>query len=266
VKTLINKKNNCLIIGASGFIGSNLTKRLLEDGHYVAAVTGEYGVEHLQGIKDNRLTIHSAKTLKDRFAKLGSFNLVFNLSGYTDIRESYLNPLKFEMNKPITTIKLIQECKTDKFINISTGSVYDFAYNPINELSPLGPASPYAISQLTADYYTKVLCNYRKIPALILRIFNPYGPPNTKKGIISTIMRGLLDNKPVILYNPSRRFDFTYIDDITEAMIFCSRTCRGVINVGNGKAISLLELYKKISQLLNKTYIKPRIEKSSKIK
>jgi len=258
------KKYKCLIVGASGYIGSNLTKRLLKEGHTITAVIGEFGAQYLGGASDRKLKIYFSREIKDKYAKLGKFDRVFNLSGYIDIRESYLEPLKYELNKPVTTIKLIQGCRTKKFINISTGSVYDFAYNPINEASPLKPSSPYAISQLSADYYTQVLCSYKKIPHLIVRVFNPYGAPNTKRGIISTIINGLLEEKPVVLYNPGRRFDFTYIDDITEAMSFCSKKISGVINIGCGKAVTLLELYKKISYLLDKTHIKPQIARSSK--
>ena len=255
-----------LIIGASGFIGSSLTKRLLKEGHTVTAVIGEFGAQHLEDIRDRRLKVHSTKEIKDRYDKLGMFNLVFNLSGYIDIRESFLEPLKFELNKPVTTIKLIQGCRAKKFINISTGSVYDFSYNPINEASPLKPASPYAISQLSADYYTQVLCSYKKIPHLIVRVFNPYGAPNTTRGIIPTIINGLLEERQVVLYNPGRKFDFTYIDDISEAMSFCSRKISGVVNIGCGRAVTLLELYNKISRLLNKKNAKPHIVRSSKFK
>lgn len=253
-----------LIIGASGYIGSSLTKRLLKEGHTVTAVIGEFGAQYLEGARDRKLKICSSKKLKNKYAKFGKFDRVFNLSGYIDNRESYLEPLKYALNKPITTIKLIQECRTDKFINISTGSVYDFTYNPITEKSPLKPASPYAISQLSADYYTQVLSDYKKTPYLILRIFNPYGPPNTKRGIVSTIISELIRGKRLTLYNPERKFDFTYIDDITEAMIFCAKKCVGVVNIGCGRTVTLFELYKKIAHLLNKTHIKPQIVRSSK--
>lgn len=259
-----NKKYKILIIGANGFIGSSLTKELLRKGQHVTAIIGERGLQYLGSVKDKRLKAYSCKEIKNNFKKLGRFKIVFNLSGYIDIRESFIDPLKYEMNKPITTIRLIQDCRTDKFINISTGSVYDFAYNPVSEKSPLFPASPYAISQLSADYYTQVLCDYRKIPYLILRIFNPYGPPNTKRGIIVTIINRLLEGKAVTLYNPYRKFDFTFIDDIIEAIIFCAIREREIINIGNGVPISLEEAYKKLSFLIHSSYKKPGIVFSKK--
>lgn len=249
-----NKIPKILIIGANGFIGSSLVRRFLDRDYSVIAIIGEYGLKYLKDIKNPKLKVCSAKEIKDNFGKLGTFKFLFNLSGDTDIRESFIDPLKYEINKPITTIKLIENCKTEKFINISTASVYNFAYNPVNEESPLRPNSPYAISQLTADYYTEVLCKNRKIPYLVLRIFNPYGPPNIRRGIITTIISELLGGKVVTLYNPERKFDFTYIEDISRATDFCAAKLQGIVNVGSGKPISLIDVYKKISYLLFKKY------------
>ncbi len=254
-----NRRPKTIIIGASGFIGSNLTRKLLKKGHYVTAIIGEYGLQYLEGIKDRGLKIYSSNEVKNNLKKMGKFSFLFNLSGYIDIRESFLEPLKYEMNKPVTTIKLIEGCRTEKFINISTANVYDFTYNPLSEKSPIGPASPYAITQLSADYYTQVLCDYHKVPYLILRIFNPYGPPNTKRGVVATIINRLLEGGIVSLYNPHRKFDFTYIDDISEAMNFCAAKLEGIINIGCGRPVSLLEVYKKISSLISKNYKEPRI-------
>lgn len=261
-----NRRPKAIIIGASGFIGSNLTRKLLKKGHHVTAVIGGHGLQYLESVKDRRLKIYPRNDVENNFRKLGRFRFLFNLSGYIDNGESFIEPLKYEMNKPITTIKLIEDCQSEKFINISTANVYNFAYNPLSERSPLGPVSPYAISQLSADYYTQVLCGYHKIPYLILRLFNPYGPPNTKRGVIASIINRLLEGKIVTLYNPHRKFDFTYIDDIVEAMIFCAAKLRGIINIGCGQPVSLLEVYKKISFLLYKNYKNPHIVVSDKHK
>ncbi|MFC1674299.1 NAD-dependent epimerase/dehydratase family protein [Candidatus Omnitrophota bacterium] len=254
-----NKKPDILIIGASGFIGSSLTKKLLSKGHKVRAIIGQHGLRYLEGVRDSKLKVCPHKELKNNYKKLGKFKFLFNLSGHVDIRESFRDPLKYETNKPATTIKLIENLRTEKFINISTGSVYDFAYNPVSEKNPLSPASPYAISQLSADYYTEVLCNYHKIPYLILRLFNPYGPPNRKRGIIATIINGLLEGKAVTLYNPDRKFDFTFIDDMVEAMDFCAAKSEGIINIGCGRPVSLLEVYRKISFILYKEFRQPHL-------
>ncbi|MDP2923757.1 MAG: NAD-dependent epimerase/dehydratase family protein [Candidatus Omnitrophota bacterium] len=259
-----NRKSNTIIIGASGFIGSNLTRKLLKKGHYVTAIIGEYGLQYLGGIKDRRLKIYSSNEVENNLKKMGRFSFLFNLSGYIDIGESFIKPLKYEMNKPITTIKLIEDCRTEKFINISTANVYDFTCNPLSEKSPIGPASPYAITQLSADYYTQVLCDHHKVPYLILRLFNPYGPPNKKRGVIATIINELLEGHAVTLYNPYRKFDFTYIDDITEAVNFCAVKLKGIINIGCGRPVSLLEVYRKISFLLYKNYKEPSIVISDK--
>ncbi len=259
-----NRRPKAIIIGASGFIGSSLTKMLFEKCHSVTAVIGEHGLKYLEDVQDKRIKVYSYKEVENNFRKLGRFRFLFNLSGYIDIGESFIEPLKYEMNKPITTIKLIEDCQTEKFINISTANVYNFAYNPLSERSPLGPVSPYAISQLSADYYTQVLCGYHKIPYLILRLFNPYGPPNTKRGVIASIINRLLEGGIVSLHNHHRKFDFTYIDDIVEAMIFCAAKLRGIINIGCSRPVSLLKVYKKISFLLCKNYKEPRIIISDK--
>lgn len=265
---MIGKRKNkrILIVGAGGFIGSSLTRHLLKNGRHVSAVVGERGLRYLEGVKDHKLAVYPRAEAEHNFKRLGRFEYVFNISGYIDIRESFAEPLKYELNKPVTTIRLIENCLAEKIINISTANVYAFTNKPLNEKSPVCPASPYAVSQLSADYYTQVLCGYHKIPFLISRIFNPYGPPNKQRGVISTIVNELLGGKRVTLYNPQRRFDFTYIDDIVEAISFCAFKLEGTVNIGSAHAVSLAEVYKKICFLIYKNYKEPRTIVSDKHK
>lgn len=258
------KVSRALIIGASGFIGSNLVKYLLEKGYSVNAIIGGHGLQYLDGINDSRLRIHTYNEAEGNLNKLGKFKFLFNLSGYVNIKESFVDPLKYELNKPIATIKLIENCRAGKIINISTANVYDFINNPLSEKSPVGPVSPYAVSQLSADYYTQILCSYHKIPYLISRIFNPYGPPNRSRGVIATIINELRMGKHVTLYNPRRRFDFTYIDDVVEAIYFGAFKVEGIINIGCAQAVSLLEVYRKICFLLYGNYLEPHLVVSDK--
>src|SRR3989338_10717819 len=142
------KKLKVLIIGACGFIGSNLTKRLLEKDYHVTAIVGGYGFRYLEGFRHRNLSLFSYREVKNNLKTIGRFSYVFNLSGYIDIRESFENPLKYELNKPVTTIRLIESVSTEKFINVSTANVYDFINRPLSENSPIKPISTYAISQL----------------------------------------------------------------------------------------------------------------------
>jgi len=257
---MTGRKNRILIIGASGFIGSSLALKLLRKGAKISAVIGCSGLKYLRPIQ-KELKIYTYRKIKDKLGRLGKFEYIYNLSGHTNLKNSFKMPLSYEGNKPITTINLIENARTEKFINISTGSVYDYSDNPLSEETPLNPQSPYAISQLTADYYTQVLCRYRKIPYLILRLFNPYGPPNLTRGFIANVISKLLGNKEVVLYNPKRRFDFTFIDDIIEAMLFCSRKKNEIFNIGSGRPVSLLEAYNRIRSFIGKVSLRPHIER-----
>ena len=255
---MTGRKSKILIIGASGFIGSALTKKLLSEGANITALIGENGIRHLEGFQ-KQLKAYPYREVKGKLARLGDFKHVYNLSGHTDLKLSFKDPMSYEANKPLTTINLIENVKAEKFVNISTGSVYDCGNNPLSENSLLKPLSPYAISQLNADYYTEILCGYNKIPYLVLRLFNPYGPPNITRGFIPSVITRILRDKEVVLYNPQRRFDFTFIDDVIEAITFLSGKKNGIFNIGQGRPASLMEAFKLIKSFIGKPDLKPRI-------
>jgi len=255
---MTGRKSKILIVGASGFIGSALTKKLLSEGANITALIGESGMKHLEGFH-KEVKAYPYREVKGKLARLGDFKYIYNLSGHSDLKQSFKDPISYEANKPLTTINLIENVKAEKFVNISTGNVYDCGDNPLSEHSPLKPLSPYAISQLNADYYTQILCNYRKIPYLVLRLFNPYGPPNMTRGFIANVITRILQNKEVVLYNPQRRFDFTFIDDVIEAIVFLSHREGGIFNVGQGRPASLMEVFKVIKSFVGKIDLKPRI-------
>ena len=255
---MTGRKSKILIVGASGFIGSALTKKLLSAGANITALIGNSGIKYLQGIQ-KRIKVYSYQKVKNRLNKLGTFKHVYNLSGHTDLKQSFRDPISYEANKPLTTINLIENVKAEKFVNISTGSVYDCGDNPLSENSPLKPLSPYAISQLNADYYTQILCDYKKIPYLVLRLFNPYGPPNMTRGFIASVINRILENREVILCNPQRQFDFTFIDDVVNAISFLSRRENGIFNIGQGKPATLMDAFKFIKAFVGRIDLKPRI-------
>lgn len=259
------QKNKCLIIGGGGFIGSHLAKKLVNQNYPVTILSLGKG-------QDNN-------NLKDIIQKIeyieGNINDIELLSKIID-NKTYIFDLATS-SVPSTTaiealsdiqphIKLIElscQKKVKKFIFTSSGGgVYGLKKDmPISEISHLQPSSPHAIGKATIEYFLAYYCNQYKIPYLIYRISNPYGPGQTPKtgfGLIPTLFANILSNTPPTLYDNGKAIrDFIYIDDLIEAISisFFKKNKYNIYNIGSGYGTNIIDIWSEIKKITDSELI-----------
>ena len=147
-----------------------------------------------------------------------------------------------------------------KLIHTSTSEVYGTAlYTPIDENHPLSPQSPYAASKIAADKLAESFYKSYNLPIVILRPFNTFGPRQSLRAIIPTIIMQLLKNRKLTVGNLKPSRDFTFVKDVVRANLAAlnSKNCGGeVFNVSEGKSITINFLAQRINELMQKK-IKP---------
>ncbi|HXF48965.1 MAG TPA: GDP-mannose 4,6-dehydratase [Verrucomicrobiae bacterium] len=259
-----------LVTGAGGFIGSHLTERLLEEGAAVSVFLRYNALGH-KGWIDTfsngnlaRLRIFLGD-LRDPEAvrkAVREQEIVFHLGALIAIPYSYINPREFVDTNVVGTANVLNaalEYKTERVVHTSTSEVYGTAqYVPIDEGHPLVGQSPYAASKIGADQLA--LSYYRSfgLPVTVLRPFNTFGPRQSVRAIIPTIISQALAGKKIRLGSLYPTRDLSYVANTVEGFVRIAHA-KGVlgkvVNVGMGTEISVGELVEQIGSLLRKKLV-----------
>tara|TARA_B100000700_G_C14907348_1_gene790438 strand:- start:72 stop:1073 length:1002 start_codon:yes stop_codon:yes gene_type:complete len=261
-------KNKILITGADGFIGSHLVEYLVNNGYSVKALTlynsfNSWGcldlvdeaikreVEVIQGdIRDFESVKNAMKNCK----------IVINLAALISIPYSYEAPESYIDTNVKGTFNILKAAKDSgkiKVIHTSTSEVYGTAQHiPIKENHPLVAQSPYAATKICADQMAGSFYSSYNLPVMILRPFNTFGPRQSLRAIIPTIISQFLtQEKKLKMGNLSPKRNFNYIKDTIAAfeMACKSNHFRGeVINVGSKFEISIKDTIKLVSDVMDK--------------
>ncbi len=264
-----------LITGSEGFIGSHLVELLVKSGYKVTALTLYNSFNDIGWLKNidkkvlKKIKIFNGdirdKSLVDEILK--NKDVVINLAALIGIPYSYKSVESYVDTNVKGTMNLLNSAKKYKvkrFIQTSTSEVYGTAkYIPIDEKHPLSGQSPYAASKIASDQLA--LSYYRSfdLPVTILRPFNTFGPRQSLRAVIPTIISQCLFNDGIVkLGNINTTRDFVFINDTVNAfrLAIKNKNILGeVINIGNNFEISIKEIIKNISQITNKK-IKIKIE------
>ena len=258
-----------LLTGADGFIGSHLTHSLLKNGYKVKALSyynsfNNYGwLDFTNSNSNKNLKIISGDITDSSFVNSISKNVdyIIHLASLISIPYSFLSPNVYVNTNITGTLNLLEAAslnKIKKFIHTSTSEVYGTAqYTPIDENHPLNPQSPYAATKVGADSLVNSYFFSRSIPVVTLRPFNVFGPRQSARAIIPTIISQCLQNtKSLNLGNLNSIRDFTYVEDTVDAYIKTLRSKNSKIlgetlNIGSGYPITIESLVKKIIKFTN---------------
>jgi dTDP-glucose 4,6-dehydratase len=255
---------NVLITGAGGFIGSHLTERLVELGFNVTAFI-RYNSRNNWGWLEKSKYLNEIKIITGDVRDYDSVrnamkgvDAVFHLAALIGIPYSYVSPLAYIKTNVEGTYNILQAARDlgiERVIHTSTSEVYGTAqFVPISESHPINPQSPYAASKAAADFLALSYYRAFDLPVIVLRPFNTYGPRQSARAIIPTIITQILaGNREIKLGNINSTRDFNYVADIVDAFIQiskCDEAIGKVINAGSGKEISIEELVRTITSII----------------
>ena len=256
-----------LVTGADGFIGSHLTERLVAEGARVRAFC-LYNSRRSAGWLDDTdpvtrraLDIRLGDIRDARFvaAATEDVEIVFHLAALIAIPYSYVAPQSFIDTNVSGTLHALEAARAAgvrRFIQTSTSEVYGTPDSvPIRETHPLAAQSPYAASKIAADQLALAFARSFALPVVVLRPFNTYGPRQSDRAVLPTMLRQLLDGRTEVrLGRLDPRRDLTFVADTVDGFIRAA-TAPGidgeVIQLGTGRSESIAELFALACRVLN---------------
>lgn len=259
--------NKIAVTGADGFIGSHLVENLVRNGYEIKALSyynsfGTWGwldalnsdvmqnVEVVTGDVRDYTLVNSL--IKDTSA-------VFHLAALIGIPYSYVAPKSYIDTNITGTFNVLEAAKNnkvDRILTTSTSEVYGSAkYIPIDELHPLQGQSPYSASKIGADKITEAYYRSFDLPVTIVRPFNTFGPRQSQRAIIPTIIQQLLSGTDIIkLGNLDARRDFNYVKDTANGfyeIYKATNTIGEEINIATKEEISMKGLAEELISIIN---------------
>jgi NAD dependent epimerase/dehydratase len=255
-----------LVTGAGGFIGSHLVEALLEKNAEVTAFVHYNGrndwgmLEGKYSEKTSHLTVISGDVTDSVFVKkaIADKELVFHLAALIGIPYSYTAPESYINTNVKGTLNIMQACleaQVERVIHTSTSEVYGTAqYLPIDENHPLQGQSPYSASKIGADKIAEsYYCSFG-LPMTIIRPFNTFGPRQSSRAVIPTIITQALTSNKIILGSLTPVRDLTYVADTVSGFIKLAESKKTVgktINTGTGRGVTIGELANLIIEKIN---------------
>jgi nucleoside-diphosphate-sugar epimerase len=238
--------NNILIIGGTGFIGYHLAKKCLQKNFKVVSLSKNPPKKSrfLKKVRYIICDINNKKILK----KIDSnFDYVVNLGGYVDHtnkRETYRS--HYLGLKKITKIFLKKKIK--KFIQIGSCMEYGRLKSPQKEYFKCYPKSIYAVSKFLSTKHLITLYEKKNFPAVILRLYQVYGPNQDKNRLIPIIIDNCKNNRSFPCSSGIQFRDFLFVDDLIDAILRCleKEVVGKIINIGSGKIIKVKKIIHKI--------------------
>jgi dTDP-glucose 4,6-dehydratase len=261
------KGKNVLVTGAGGFIGSHLTEALVKSGAKVRAFVHynsrndigflkEFAPQTRKQIEIFYGEVHELETVRQAVKDI---EILFNLAALVGIPYSYKHPQEVVGINTIGTLNMLIAAKdggVKKVVQTSTSEVYGSAvYVPIDEKHPLQPQSPYSASKIGADSLAMSFFFSYGLPVAIIRPFNSYGPRQSARAVIPTIITQVLTQERLRLGNLDTTRDFTYVTDTVEGFIKIATSEKStgqVINIGSGREIPIRKLVEIVVKLAGK--------------
>jgi dTDP-glucose 4,6-dehydratase len=254
-----------LVTGAAGFIGSHLVERLVRDGHRVRAFVhynsrNDWGnLELVDPAVKRELEIVTGDIVDPfsvRQATRG-VQVVYHLASLIAIPYSYVAPQSYVQTNLQGAVNVLQAARdegVERVVHTSTSECYGTAqYAPIDEKHPLQGQSPYSASKIGADMLAESYWRSFELPVATIRPFNTFGPRQSARAVIPTIISQALQGGPIRLGSLSPTRDMNYIDNTIDGFLAMGThpaAVGQVINIGSGGEISIGDLARTIVKML----------------
>ena len=254
-----------LITGADGFIGSRLVELLAKGGYKIRALSQYNSFNNLGWLENveckNEIEILSGDIRDPHYCKhiTKGVDLIFHLAALIAIPYSYVAPDSYVDTNIKGTLNICQAAKENgnvRVIHTSTSEVYGTAqYVPIDENHPMQAQSPYSATKIAADAMAMSFYNAFELPVTIARPFNTYGPRQSARAVIPTIITQIANGATKIKLGditPTR--DFNYVDDTCRGFIAlaeCDESIGQVVNIGSNFEISIGDTLNMIKELMD---------------
>ena len=254
-----------LITGADGFIGSHLVEMLVTNGYNVRALSQYNSFNKWGWLEEincrDQIKIHNGDIRDPHYCKYitKDVDIVFHLAALIAIPYSYISPDSYVDTNIKGTLNICQAAKENgniRVIHTSTSEVYGTAqYVPIDEKHPFQPQSPYSASKIAADAMAMSFFHAFELPVTIVRPFNTYGPRQSARAVIPTIITQIASGiKEIELGDLSPTRDFNYVEDTCRgflAVMEHNRTIGETINIGSNQEISIKDTLNLIKELMD---------------
>ena len=257
--------NKVLVTGADGFIGSHLTEMLVDKGYQVKALAQYNSFNDWGWLEDvnckDQIKILTGDIRDPHYCKhiTKDIDIVFHLAALIAIPYSYVAPDSYVDTNIKGTLNICQAAKENgvsRIIHTSTSEVYGTAqYVPIDEKHPLQPQSPYSATKIAADAMAMSFYNTFDLPVTIARPFNTYGPRQSARAVIPTIITQIANGmKEIKLGDVTPTRDFNYVGDTCRGFIDLAESSQSIgetVNIGSNFEISVGDTLNIIKELMN---------------
>ena len=254
-----------LVTGADGFIGSRLVELLVKKGYKIKALSQYNSFNNWGWIEDieckDKVEVLTGDIRDPHYCKsiAKDIDIIFHLAALIAIPYSYIAPDSYVDTNIKGTLNICQAAKEHgniRVIHTSTSEVYGTAqYTPIDEKHPMQPQSPYSATKIAADAMAMSFYNAFNLPVTIARPFNTYGPRQSARAVIPTIIMQIANGATEIKLGditPTR--DFNYVDDTCRGFIAlaeCDESIGQTVNIGSNSEISIGDTLNIIKELMD---------------
>ncbi len=260
------KDKNVLITGAGGFIGSHLTELLVKEGCKVRAFV-HYNSGNRWGWIDSfsdelkeKIKIFSGDIIDPYGVReaMEGIDVVFHLAALIGIPYSYHSPdiyIETNVKGTLNVLQAARSMSVERVIQTSTSEVYGTAQQvPISELHPVNPQSPYAATKASADMLALSFYRSFDLPVIVVRPFNTYGPRQSARAVIPTIITQIArGHKLISLGDVTPTRDFNFVKDTCRGFMElaeCDQALGEVVNIGSNYEISIEDTFRLINELM----------------
>lgn len=256
----MTKTYEILVIGATGFVGSNLVRRLMADGHDVHILTRKFSnnwrlIDCFSDLHNHTVDLLNKEELKGLMNKIQP-DVIFHLatSGiYGGVQRPDREVIETNLLGTVNLINACNDIDYECFVNTGSSSEYGPKKEPMKETDLCEPVNLYGISKCAATLYGQCIAKTKDKPIIGLRLFSPFGPFDDKSRLMIYAITNALQNKPLMLGNPNAVRDYIYIEDVLEVYLQSIEKASGlkgeVFNVGSGSQTTVSYIVNKIIEI-----------------